>query len=345
MLIVTSGNLLEAEVDALVNTVNCVGYMGRGIALQFKQAFPNNFRVYERACKAKTVVPGAMLIYATGSIVGPKYIVNFPTKRHWRGNSRIEDIQAGLVALVKEVRRLGIGSIAVPPLGCGLGGLKWHDVLPRIVTAFDALPDTRVLLYPPTGAPDAKAMPVRTKKARMTHARALLVTLMDRYSDSGYRRTLLEVQKLAYFLQESAGEPLSLKYEAGLYGPYADNLNKVLQVIEGHFTRGYGDSPNPDNDIELLAGATEAAHAALDPISASYQRLQVVTDLIDGFETPYGMELLSSVHWVAHRAEAPATSAESAIEAVHAWNDRKRRILKPEHIRVAWRHLERLEAL
>lgn len=167
------GNLLEADVETLVNTVNCVGFMGKGIALQFKQAFPENFRIYERACAAGEMVPGRMLIVPTGSMIGPKYIINFPTKRHWRGNSRMEDIDAGLKALIAEVKRLNIRSIAVPPLGCGHGGLDWNDVGPRIEAAFAELPDVHVLLFAPGGVPAPKDMPIRTKMPNMTHARAI----------------------------------------------------------------------------------------------------------------------------------------------------------------------------
>jgi hypothetical protein len=172
----------------------------------------------------------------------------------------------------------------------------------------------------------------------MTHARALYIKLMERYSGAAYRLTLLEIQKLAYFLQE-AGEPLKLKFEAGPFGPYATNLNKVLQTIEGHFTRGYGDSPKPDNDLELLPGAVEAADAVLDTESPSYQHLSRVDELIEGFESPYGMELLSSVHWVVAHRDPPAVTLKAVIEAVHDWNDRKRRMLKPQHIRVARQRL------
>ncbi|MCH7871629.1 MAG: macro domain-containing protein, partial [Planctomycetes bacterium] len=161
-------NLLEAEVEALVNTVNCVGQMGKGIALQFKQAFPANFKAYARAVKAGEVVPGRMFIFETGMMVNPRYIINFPTKRHWRGKSRIEDIEAGLAALVSDLQRLGIRSIAVPPLGCGNGGLEWSVVRPMIEAALAAVPDVRVLLFAPRGAPDAKAMPVRTERPNMT---------------------------------------------------------------------------------------------------------------------------------------------------------------------------------
>ncbi len=128
MIKLTRGNLLKADVEALVNTVNCVGYMGKGIALQFKKAFPDNFKLYERACKAHDVYPGKMFIYDTGNIWNPRYIINFPTKRHWRGKSKIEDIEKGLKALIQDVRRLNITSVAVPPLGCGLGGLEWDTV-------------------------------------------------------------------------------------------------------------------------------------------------------------------------------------------------------------------------
>ena len=344
MIAITAGNLLQTEAKALVNTVNCVGFMGKGVALQFKQAFPDNYEAYRKACEAGEVQPGRMFIYETGRVVAPFYIINFPTKRHWRGPSRMEDIDAGLAALVADVKRLGIHSIAMPPLGCGLGGLDWNEVRPRIERAFAELPNVQVLLFPPHGAPDPKTMPVNTKPAKMTHARALFIKLIQQYTGMAYRLTLLEVQKLAYFLQE-AGEPIRLRYEPGPYGPYAENLNKVLQAIEGHFTRGYGDSPKPDREIELLSGAVEKADAALDPMSDSYRRLQHVADLIDGFETPYGMELLSSVHWVARHAQPAALDAETAIEAVHGWNDRKRRMLQADHIRIAWHRLEESGAL
>ena len=151
MIELAQGNLLEADAEALVNTVNCVGFMGKGIALQFKQAWPENFRAYERACHTHEVQPGKMFVVPTGRMMNPKYIVNFPTKRHWRGASRIEDIRAGLKALVQEVKRLGIQSIAVPPLGCGNGWLNWWEVRPMIEQALQAVPDVRVLLFEPRG--------------------------------------------------------------------------------------------------------------------------------------------------------------------------------------------------
>ncbi len=345
MIQLTQGNLLEAPTDALVNTVNCVGYMGKGIALQFKQAFPANFKSYEAACHAGNVVPGQMMIHDNGGLVNPRYIINFPTKRHWKGMSRMEDIEAGLRALVADVKRLSIRSIAIPPLGCGLGGLNWQEVRPLIEQAFQPLPDVQVLLYEPAGAPEAKTMPIRTHRPQMTTARALFIKLMDAYSALDYSRSLLEVQKLAYFLQE-AGEPLRLKYQAGHYGPYAANLNKVLEVMEGHFIRGYGDSQKPEAQIDLQPGAVAEATAFLQDKGESLQRLQRVASLIEGFETPYGMELLATVHWVAHhggpKRQVPAVNTDAATHAVHAWNPRKQNLFQPAHIASAWGQLDEM---
>ena len=336
-----TGNLLEAEAEALVNTVNCVGFMGKGIALQFKQAWPENFDAYAKACKAGEVRPGRMFIWETGRMVNPKFIINFPTKRDWRGKSRIEDIKSGLRALIVDVRRLGIRTIAVPPLGCGNGGLDWRAVRPLIEAAFTEVPSVEVFLYSPDGAPEPRAMPVNTKRPDMTPARALFIKLMNQYGALNYRRTLLEIQKLGYFLQES-GEPLRLRFEAGLYGPYAVNLNKVLELMEGHFIRGYGDSQKPDAEIELLPGAVEAADDFLVDYPESVSRLSGVSELIQGFETPYGMELLSTVHWVCTHGEPKATTPDTAVEAVHGWNERKRDMFRQDHIHVAYNRLKEL---
>jgi O-acetyl-ADP-ribose deacetylase (regulator of RNase III) len=338
MIEIAKGNLLNADAEALVNTVNCIGYMGKGIALQFKQAFPENFKAYEKVCKVHELHPGRMLVFPTGLLQNPRYIINFPTKRHWKGNAKIEDIQVGLVALIEEVKELGIRSIAVPPLGCGLGGLNWDEVAPMIKAAFAELPDVRVLLFAPTGAPDAKTMPVHTAKPKMTIGRAMVIKLMAQYGELAYRLTLLEIQKLGYFLQES-GEILSLRYVQHIYGPYAANLNKVLEAMEGHYTRGYGDSQKPDVEIELLPQAVAEADQFLVNHEASLKRLNRVAELIEGFETPYGMELISSVHWVAKHQEPAAEDAAAAVRAVHAWNDRKRAMFKAEHVQIAWRQL------
>lgn len=343
MIELTEGNLLQSPAEALVNTVNTQGVMGKGIALQFKRAFPKMNAAYEDACKAGEVQLGKMHVVDLGGLVGgPRWIINFPTKGHWRARSRLGDIESGLKDLTNTVRRLGIRSIAVPPLGCGHGGLDWRQVRPLIEAAFADLPDVRVLLFQPTGAPPAREMPTRTETPAMTIGRAALVSLIRRYQKGLLDPfvSLLEVHKLMYFLQE-AGQPLRLQYEAGKYGPYARNLRQVMIRLEGHWLSGYGEgSDNPATPIELIGDAEQAAESVLEEDPQVQERMERVARLIEGYEDAYGLELLSSMHWVmCHRPEA-SSSMDSAISAVQDWNDRKRRHLKSEHLAKAWQRLK-----
>jgi len=278
-----------------------------------------------------------MLVVPTDTCVGPRLIINFPTKRHYRHPSRLQDIRAGLVALVEEVRERGIKSIAVPPLGCGNGGLDWEVVRPLILQAFDGLPEVKVHLYEPAGAPDPTAMPVKTRAPSWTRARALFVRLMEQYRLPDYRLSRLEVQKLAYFLQV-AGEPLRLRFVAHQYGPYAENLNHVLQLIEGHFIRGYGDRSR-ESSITLMPGAADQARQFLAEDAEGSRRLADVAQLIEGFETPYGMELLASAHWVAAEDPTAPHDLQQTIERVQSWSQRKKARFRPEHIRKGYERL------
>jgi len=334
------GDILSADVEALVNTVNCVGVMGRGIALQFRKAFPRNYDTYKAICDQKKLHPGMVLTHELQQLHNPRFIINFPTKRHWKGKSRIEDIASGLKALVEEIRRRNIRSIAVPPLGCGLGGLDWAEVRPMIERALSVLPDVQVLLYEPVGAPVTEEMAKERKAPEMTTGRAVLLCLMRRYLGAlmDPSVSLLEIHKLMYFMQE-AGEALQLRYQKALYGPYAENLRHVLNLIEGHFISGYGDAEdNPDKQIELRPDASERAEAFLQNHPATHKRFDRVTELIDGFETPFGMELLATEHWIAKHEGA--RSEEEAIVKTYAWNARKR-MYKETHIRLAWETLSR----
>ena len=338
----TQGNLLNAPVEALVNTVNTVGIMGKGIALQFKQAYPQMFRAYEQACKAGAVQLGKVQVHDLGGLVGgPRWIINFPTKGHWRAGSRMADIQMGLQDLTETIERLNIHSIAVPPLGCGHGGLNWAEVRPLIESSLGNLPHVRVLVFAPGNTPDAAAMPNRTERPKMTIGQAALISLMDRYLKGLLDPfvSLLEIHKLMYFLQ-AAGQPLRLQYEAKEFGPYAKNLRQVLIRLESHYTQGYGDGKDsPTKPIELLPGSVDEAQSFLKEDEVIRQRMDRVADLIEGYEDPVGLELLSSVHWVmCHNPEAQR-SAEAAASAVHKWNVRKRRTLKTEHLTKAWKHL------
>ncbi len=319
-----TGNILTEDTEAIINTVNCVGVMGRGIALQFKRAFPENFKAYAAACKREEVQPGRMFVYDMGGFTNPRYIVNFPTKRHWRGKSRMADIESGLVALVAEIRERGIQSIAIPPLGSGLGGLEWSQVRASIEQALAELEDVRVIIFEPTGAPPTEKMVRNREVPNMTPGRAALVELMHRYLGGLLDPfvTLLEVHKLMYFMQE-AEEPLRLKFRQAPFGPYAENLRHVLNAIEGHMVSGYADGGDtPDKPLQLVPGAIDDATAFLSEHAETRVRFERVTRLVEGFESPFGLELLATVHWVMKHEKAK--SLDDVIERTYAWNDRKK---------------------
>jgi O-acetyl-ADP-ribose deacetylase (regulator of RNase III) len=351
-----SGSLLNAAADALVNTVNTVGVMGKGLALQFKQAYPGNFRAYQAACRNGEVRLGQMFVYEPGTPGQPRYLVNFPTKGHWRAKSRLDDIRAGLADLRQVILDRGITSIAIPPLGCGNGGLNWQDVRPLIIEALGNLPNVCVMVYPPQDAPPPAKMPVRTGRPRMTAGRAALVTLLSDYAELSWLEgstvtragaSLLEIQKLMYFLQE-AGQPLRLNFVKGIYGPYAENLNHVLQALEGHYLRGYGDRTQRVLDlspITLTDGAEDEARQwlAANADNETVGRITDVIKLITDFASPYGVELLATVHWTATRdATGKGTEPATLTTTIRTWNRRKERLFTEHHVRVATERLKEL---
>ena len=345
----SEGNLLEAEADAIVNTVNTVGVMGKGIALQFKQAFPENYKAYKTACDAGEVRTGEMFVFDAHTLGPRRYVVNFPTKKHWRAKSKLVDIEIGLTALVDTVEKLHIESIAVPALGCGNGGLEWADVRPLIYAAFSRVPEVEVLLFPPTGAPAPDIMPVATSAPSMTKGRAALIALIYGYGEQAKSErfeatdgaSLLEIQKLMYLLQE-AGQPMRLAYSKGRYGPYAENLNFQLQRMEGHLIRGYGDRTQRVLDfhpIKLMPGAAEAAEKWIENNDLELREaVSRVLELIDGFASPYGLELLCTTDWISKRG-AEVREHGSTVNAVQAWSRRKAEIFTSSHITSAQEQL------
>lgn len=332
------GNLLEANVDALVNTVNTVGIMGKGIALQFKRAFPDMFRDYASAAKRGELALGHMHVWRTGLMTGPRFVINFPTKGHWKSQSRLEDIDRGLLALVEVAREFGIRSIAVPPLGCGHGGLDWHEVEPVIRRRLSQLVDVDVVIYPPNGAPAAADMVTAEPKPAMTPGRAALIALMSGYATHALAMpSLIESQKLMYFLQE-AGEPLQLQFVKHLYGPYADNLRHVLRVVEGHYVSGYGDGSSAVHDAEpltVLPGAMDEASPVIEAHAETAHRIERVLRLAEGFESAYGLELLASVHWITRHEPEAADDPDLLVRQVQEWTPRKGRMFGREHILIA----------
>ena len=322
-----NGDILREDVEAIVNTVNCVGIMGRGLALQFKNKFPQNFKEYQLACKNKEVQLGKMFVHQTGQLINPKYIINFPTKGHWKQNSKIEDISNGLDDLITIIEKYSIKSIAIPPLGSGLGGLDWNQVKKLIEEKLKNINCT-VILFEPLEQKIEKSITKEIPK--MTAGRAALIGLMDRYLQGLMDPfiSLIEVHKLMYFMQES-GEELRLKYKKAQFGPYADNLRHVLNTIEGHFISGYEDGGDaPTKQLKLIPKAVEDAKNYLTNKKNTNENFVKVAKLVDGFETPFGLELLSTVHWVVKNENA--SNLEEVISKIYNWNERKKQFSRKQ---------------
>ena len=308
------GNLLDAPVGAVVNTVNTVGVMGKGIALMFKEAFPENFRDYEAACKRREVRVGHMFVTENAAFEGPRWIINFPTKQHWRQPSKMEWISEGLQDLRKVIEEKGIQSIALPPLGCGNGGLEWSEVRPEIEKSLAQMGDVEVLVFEPTAKyqNDAK----RTGVKELTPARALVAEMVRRYWVLGIECTYLEVQKLCWFLERTIhqmglNDPLNLKFVADRYGPYSDRLRHLLDGLDGsylHCDKRLSDA-SPSDTIWFDQERRPYMDAFLK--QDEMRPLQVVLDRtaawIDGFESPLGLELLATVDWLIEREDCSPT--------------------------------------
>ena len=321
----TRGNLLEASAEALVNTVNEVGVMGKGIALMFRDAYPANTRIYEEAAQAKQVRIGRMLVTHNPSLVGPRWIINFPTKKHWRYPSKIEWIREGLTDLVRVIGERGIRSVALPPLGCGNGGLDWRQVRKEIETALAGLPDIHVIVYEPSA--DYQNDPKQKGVEKLTPARALVADLVRRYAVLGLDCTILEVQKLAYFLQrkikdQGINDPLKLRFKANRFGPYSDQLRHLLDNLDGsylHCEKRLSDAGAFDL-IEFEDAQQEKVKAYLNSGSASVYlpALEQTAALIDGFQSPLGMELLATVDWMLTQ-DGREPNVESLRTGLKSW--------------------------
>ncbi|MCA8831915.1 type II toxin-antitoxin system antitoxin DNA ADP-ribosyl glycohydrolase DarG [Hymenobacter pini] len=328
------GNLLQAPTDALINTVNTEGVMGKGIALQFKEAFDENYRLYRQACKEQRVRVGEMFVTETHQLVGPRFIINFPTKRHWKERSRLEYITEGLKDLKRVITQYGITSVAMPPLGCGNGGLDWEVVRPLIEQAVAGI-GIPVHLYEPSDIVSKRERKPTADSLKLTPARAMLLAAMRVYSSLGYSLSLVEVQKLAYFLQR-LGEPLRLDFQKGQYGPYAHNLSFVLHRMDGAFLHGmqYKDA-KAFTELTLIEEKFPELEAYMEHNLSPAQKQQFarLTSLIEGFESPLGMELLATVDYLLDHQEA--TDLNSLVAAVGTWNARKKRVLIPEYLQLA----------
>lgn len=335
------GTLFDDDCEALVNTVNCVGVMGKGVALQFKERFPENYKAYRRACATGEVRLGKIFAFSTDTFEKPRWILNFPTKRHWKEHSRIEYIVSGLNDLAEFIRRNDIRSVALPPLGCGLGRLEWAVVKPLIVTRFSKMSDVHVYVHEPEAAPTVGVSGgIPEKTIRMTPVRAAFVALAAFCQNNVFDPvfTLLKAHKVLYFLQ-CQGAQLRLKYEKAHYGPYATNLCHVLTQIEGHFLTGFtGNDLAPHVKLNVLSGAITGAKAVLVGEPELLRQVHNVEALVEGFESTSGMELLATVHWVCTREGA--VNADNAYEKICQWSSRKARMFSREEVVCAFARLK-----
>lgn len=322
MITFTQGNLLEARVEALVNTVNTVGVMGKGIALMFKERFAENFRRYAAACKAREVQTGKMFVTPVHELDGPRWIVNFPTKQHWRSPSRLEWVQEGLQDLRRFLLEQHIQSVAIPPLGAGNGGLEWAKVREQITQTLGDL-DIEILVFEPTSQYQNVAK--RTGVEKLTPARALIAELVRRYWVLGMECSLLEIQKLAWFLEREIEKrgltSLDLRFNAHKYGPYADRLRHLLEGLDGsylHSDKRISDA-TPLEVIWFDDARKDLVHRYLQSEAKAYAHaLESTTALIDGFESPFGMELLATVDWLLAR-EGVAPTVPALREGLRHW--------------------------
>jgi O-acetyl-ADP-ribose deacetylase (regulator of RNase III) len=327
--------------------------MGKGIALQFKEAFPDNYQRYRAACKANEVQIGKMFVSElTPQFLSPlRYIINFPTKQHYSHRSKIEYITTGLQDLVQVLQTLEIRSVAIPPLGAGNGGLDWNVVKPLIIKGLSTLDNSvEVLLFEPNTEVLADVGPEPSKEApKLTEMRTLLLACMLRFEEQFELVSLLAIHKLVYFLQR-IGAPMKrpIAFQKDTYGPYAPVLNHVLADLEGHYIRGTNyKTARPQDPIMIIGGKEQAIVDALQQMKqptlesteGSYPLFQLIDRLIEGFEDDFHLELLASVDWVIEQQVAPIDDLDAIVSQVHAWNERKARLFDRRAIGIAHQHL------
>lgn len=336
------GNLLEAETQALVNTVNTVGVMGKGIALQFKEEFPNNYSVYRAACKNKELYPGKLLVVREQTMKGERVIINFPTKTEWYMKSKYEYIEKGLEELAKIIESYDIKSIAIPPLGCGNGGLEWSKVKQLIERYLGYLKNVKIQIFEPSDAIKQllKEQDVK-KEARLTAARAILLYAMFYYESMGENSSLFVANKLAYFLQRLGEKSLSkLKFTASHYGPYSVQVEHLLHNVNGKYIKGLEQmSAKAFEPLELQYDKVKEISDYIKKELAPEQRTRLanLVKLIDGFQSALALEILASVDYV--KKEKPNIDQEDIVNTIHNWSERKRKLFQKKYILIASKRL------
>lgn len=334
----TKGDLFEAQTEAIVNTVNTVGVMGKGIALQFKKRFPDNYNTYKKACEQNELQIGDLIVTKSSSLFF-KYVINFPTKTHWRYPSKYEYIENGLATLVEKIRELDIKSVAIPPLGVGNGKLEWNKVKILIEKYLSKLKDVEILIYEPQiQFAERDNIKATSKIVKLTPIRAMILYLYHEYEKIDFSLNLLVTQKIAYFLQR-LGEPMRLNFDKGWYGPYATNLNKVLQVINGVYIDYKAQLNEPATRVRIQEDKYPLVQDELEKLTDEQkERLNIFATFIDGFQTPFSLELLATVDWILQKH--PKKTPEDIHTEIKNWTKRKAELIKLHHVQIAYKHLQ-----
>ncbi|MBL7785688.1 MAG: macro domain-containing protein [Chitinophagales bacterium] len=318
-----TGNLLESDAEALVNTVNTVGVMGKGIALQFKNAFPDNYKKYVHACKQKTLQVGTLLVVQDHSqLYGTKIIINFPTKTDWRKPSEYTYVEQGLSELSKYIEDHNIKSIAIPPLGAGNGGLLWANVKTLIHQYLAESPAT-IWVYEPNYAVQEI---LKKERVPLTPARAMLLAVLYELVSNGEFVSEFACEKVCYFLQRfGADEHFKLNFEAQYYGPYSGKVKHVLYYLNGSYLRGYSSKDKkPFEILDLLVHFKPDVLAYLKQYPKESQIVAATSTFLEGWYGNFDLELLSTLDYL---VQTKKTTDIVILKAELArWNARKSKL-------------------
>ena len=337
----TKGNLLESDAEALVNTVNTVGVMGKGIALQFKNQFPDNYKIYAKACKENKLQIGELLITKEHSLLnGDKIIINFPTKTDWRKPSELVYIEKGIIQLVEEIKKWNIKSIAIPPLGAGNGGLEW-DKVRRMMEYYLKNVDADITIYQPNNAIEEI---LRKERVKLTPARAMLLSVLFDLTQNGEFVSEFAAEKIAYFLQRfGAKDVFKLEFKPNFYGPYSGKVKHVLYYLNGSYITGY--SSKDKKPFEEIGLRTDTQSEIIDflnqPDNIKYKDVVDKTkDFLKGFYSSFGLELLSTIDFIMESKKAKTD--EEIMKYLENWSERKKTLFNnSKFIQIAIKNIEK----
>jgi len=335
------GNILESPAEALVNTVNTAGVMGKGIALQFKKAYANNYKAYVEACKKNEIAIGRLFIFRDSNLIsGEKYIINFPTKTDWRKPSEYSYIDAGLDDLIRVLDEYKVKSVAIPPLGAGNGGLEWERVK-KIIEGKLMNIDVDVKVYEPTQYIKEK---MEAERIRLTDARALLLYVLYDLVSNGEYVSEFSSEKVCYFLQRfGARKYFNLDFSPNFYGPYSGKVRYVLNVLNGSYLTGYSDmNKKPFEPITMVSNGFETVQKYVEDKPELSVIAEKTIRFLTGFYSDFALELLSSIDFISEREKS--YDKEVIKSGLAEWSNRKRSMFSDErYIDISIRQLQGAE--